>query len=65
MIVFLVMDHGIKNKVRLLLCLTAGNRLLSDSTQPRPVLLLAGEPRLTGIPVNQSPTSPQQPVSCR
>ena len=44
--------------------MSAGNRL-SDSTRPRPALPLASEPKLSGIPVNQSLSSPQQPVSYR
>ena len=40
----------------------AGNRL-SDRSRPGSGLPLASEPKLTGVPVNQSLTSPQQPVS--
>lgn len=46
----------------ILLRMSAGSRL-SDSTQPRHALALASEPKLSSIPVNQSLSSPQQPVS--
>ena len=41
---------------------SVGNRL-SDSSRPRPLLPLASEPKLSGVPINQSLTSPLQPVS--
>lgn len=44
--------------------MSAGNRL-SDRSRPGSGLPLASEPKLTGVPVNQSLTSPQQPVSHR
>lgn len=38
---------------------------LSDHPAPGSISPLASEPTLTGVPVNQSLMSPQQPVNCR
>ena len=54
--------HGPQYILQSVVIMSAGSRL-SDSTQPGHALTLASEPKLSSIPVNQSLSSPQQPVS--